>query len=269
RDSLSQEFVARRLWWLFVTPCVARSVRCERERLYRSLRIRGWQRDLRGPWQGGRVIIVVACFPIGSECELQESVAAVAGCVCCKRGCWFARAAVRFIVGMLVRVGVSRRLREPTCGVAFTGAGLWYVEPVEDGVFARAKQMLVCYVAPLVEHCDTCLWLLSALFWLVVSSGGVLPEFFSIGSGGKLLVVVLVRVSLSGTVSVLVDVFRCVISSSACLPLVKFPFVLPCRRALANGCLASVVGVWLAVPLIAVLRAVATFVVKVPPLELI
>ncbi|MQM01326.1 hypothetical protein Taro_034091 [Colocasia esculenta] len=30
-DSLSQEFVVRRLWWRFVTPCVASSVSCERE----------------------------------------------------------------------------------------------------------------------------------------------------------------------------------------------------------------------------------------------
>ncbi|MQM17401.1 hypothetical protein Taro_050371 [Colocasia esculenta] len=35
-----------------------------------------------------------------------------------------------FVVGLRVRVGVSRRLREPTCGVAFTGAGLWSAEPV-------------------------------------------------------------------------------------------------------------------------------------------
>ncbi|MQM17990.1 hypothetical protein Taro_050972, partial [Colocasia esculenta] len=52
------------------------------------------------------------------------------------------------------------------------------------GIFARAKQMLMCRVAPLVEHCDTYLWLLSALCWLVVNSGEVLPEFFSVGSRG-------------------------------------------------------------------------------------
>ncbi|MQM12391.1 hypothetical protein Taro_045312, partial [Colocasia esculenta] len=44
--------------------------------------------------------------------------------------------------------------------------------------------MLVCRVAPLVERCDTYLWLLSALCWLVANSGKVLPEFFSVGSGG-------------------------------------------------------------------------------------
>ncbi|MQM11332.1 hypothetical protein Taro_044242, partial [Colocasia esculenta] len=43
----------------------------------------------------------------------------------------------------------------------------------------------VCHVAPLVERYDTCLWLLSALCWLVVNYGEVLPEFFSVGSGGS------------------------------------------------------------------------------------
>ncbi|MQM20855.1 hypothetical protein Taro_053884 [Colocasia esculenta] len=47
----------------------------------------------------------------------------------------FARAAVGFILSLHIHVGVSRRLREPTCGVAFTGAGLWSVEPVK-GVLA-------------------------------------------------------------------------------------------------------------------------------------
>ncbi|MQL83928.1 hypothetical protein Taro_016423 [Colocasia esculenta] len=53
----------------------------------------------------------------------------------------------------------------------------------------------VCRVASLVEGYDTCLWLLSALCWLVVSSDEVLPESFSVGSGGsfpELFVVVLV-----------------------------------------------------------------------------
>ncbi|MQM03530.1 hypothetical protein Taro_036314 [Colocasia esculenta] len=117
---------------------------------------------------------VVASFPAGFKCELQESVAAIAGCVCYEHGCWFARAAVEFVVGLRVHVGVSRRLREPTYGVAFT-----------VGVFARAKQMLVCHVAPLVERCYTFLWLLSALCWIVVNSGELLPEFFSVGSSGS------------------------------------------------------------------------------------
>ncbi|MQM04046.1 hypothetical protein Taro_036836, partial [Colocasia esculenta] len=97
----------------------------------------------------------VASFPAGFKCELQESVVVVAGCTCYERGCWFARAAVEFVISLHVRVAVLRRLREPTYGVSFTGAGLWLVDPVEVGVFARAKQMLVCCVAPLVERCDT------------------------------------------------------------------------------------------------------------------
>ncbi|MQL76010.1 hypothetical protein Taro_008388 [Colocasia esculenta] len=116
-----------------------------------------WRRDL---LEGAAM---VASFPAGSECEPQESVAPVA------------------------------RLREPACGVAFIGAGLLPVDPgrggglVGVGVFARAKQMFVCRVVPLVKRCDTCLWLLSALCWLVMNSGEVFPEFFSVGSGGGLL----------------------------------------------------------------------------------
>ncbi|MQM10244.1 hypothetical protein Taro_043141, partial [Colocasia esculenta] len=43
----------------------------------------------------------------------------------------------------------------------------------------------VCRVASLVERYDTCLWLLSAWCWLVVSSSEVLSESFSVGSGGS------------------------------------------------------------------------------------
>ncbi|MQM14126.1 hypothetical protein Taro_047056 [Colocasia esculenta] len=67
---------------------------------------------------------LVASFLVGPGCELQKSVAAVAGCACCERGCCFARAAVGFILGLRICMGVPRRLKEPTCGVAFTGAGL-------------------------------------------------------------------------------------------------------------------------------------------------
>ncbi|MQM08313.1 hypothetical protein Taro_041166, partial [Colocasia esculenta] len=109
----------------------------------------------------------VAAQPSGSLAGVwEESVAAVAGCACYERGRWFARTAVGFVIGLRIRGGVSRRLREPTCGVAFTGAGLLPVDPIEVGVFARAKQMLVGHVALLVERCYTCLWLLSALCWL-------------------------------------------------------------------------------------------------------
>ncbi|MQM05716.1 hypothetical protein Taro_038529, partial [Colocasia esculenta] len=106
RDSLSQEFVAGRSWWRFIAPCVASSV---------------------------------ASFPTGSEC-----VAVVAGCACFERGCWFARAAVGYVVCLRIRVGVSRRLREPTCGVAFTGAGLWSAEPVLSGCLVQAPNHWFC-----------------------------------------------------------------------------------------------------------------------------
>ncbi|MQL99876.1 hypothetical protein Taro_032605, partial [Colocasia esculenta] len=92
----------------------------------------------------------VASFPAGFKCELQESVAAIAGCTCYERGCWFARATVEFVVSLYVHVG-----------------------------------MLVCCVARLVERFYTCLWLLSSLCWLVVNSGELLLEFFSVGSGGS------------------------------------------------------------------------------------
>ncbi|MQM06305.1 hypothetical protein Taro_039126, partial [Colocasia esculenta] len=155
----------------------------------------------------------VASFPARFKCELQESVAAITGCACYERGCWFARAAVEFVVGLHIRVGVSLRLGEPTCGVAFTGAGLWSAEPVEGVLASLAiplllgcvlcwlcvwprmpvrhcalcspQSMLVCRVAPLVERCYTYLWLLSALCWLVVNFGELLPKFFSVGSGGS------------------------------------------------------------------------------------
>ncbi|MQL89749.1 hypothetical protein Taro_022340 [Colocasia esculenta] len=66
------------------------------------------------------------------------------------------------------------------------------------GVFARAKQMLVCRVASLVERCYTCLWLLSALCWLVVNSGELLPELFSVGIGGSESVLLAVWVMRAG-----------------------------------------------------------------------
>ncbi|MQM12369.1 hypothetical protein Taro_045286 [Colocasia esculenta] len=188
------------------------------------------------------LVYTVASIPTRSECELQESVAAVAGYACFERGCWFAHATFGFVVGLCIRVGVSQRLREPMCGVALTGAELWSAELVEGvlaslvvpfllgcvlvgcplviggvlvgcpllvgllgcvlclalcacallgtvlcsvGIFARANQMFVCRVSPLVECCDTYLWLLPALCWLVVNSGEVFPEFFSTGSGGS------------------------------------------------------------------------------------
>ncbi|MQL99598.1 hypothetical protein Taro_032317 [Colocasia esculenta] len=134
----------------------------------------------------------------------------------------FARAAVVFILSLHVRVGVSRRLREPTCGVAFTGAGLLPVDPVEGSCLVgcslvvgstsllELSRCFVCCVVPLVKRCDTCLWLLSALCRLVVNSSEVLPEFFSVGSGG----------GENGTLVVLVEVLPepvCVASAICCV----------------------------------------------------
>ncbi|MQM15688.1 hypothetical protein Taro_048639, partial [Colocasia esculenta] len=145
RNSLSQEFVCRTVVVATCSPCVASSVSCERESC-----------------------CTMVSFPARFECELQESVVAVAGCACFERGCWFARAAVGFVVGLRVRVGVSRRLRESACGVAFTGASC---------VFGLA-----------------CLCTVGRCALLIVNSGKVLPEFFSVGSSGELFVVVLASV---------------------------------------------------------------------------
>ncbi|MQL76600.1 hypothetical protein Taro_008991 [Colocasia esculenta] len=71
------------------------------------------------------------------------------------------------------------------------------------GVFARAKQMLVCCVAPLVERCDTYLWVLSMLYSF--------PVVAALPSGLRCIAWLLVfceGFSLSGTASALVEVFR-------------------------------------------------------------
>ncbi|MQM15264.1 hypothetical protein Taro_048206 [Colocasia esculenta] len=140
-------------------------------------------------------------FPAEFKCELQESVAAIAGCACYKRGCWFAHAAVEFVVSLRIRGCVLRVGRRCPCLVgcplvvgvstvlvvclASRACALLCAVLCSVGVFARAKKMLVCRVAPLVERCYTCLWLLSALCWLVVNSGELLPEFFSVDSSGS------------------------------------------------------------------------------------
>ncbi|MQM02140.1 hypothetical protein Taro_034906 [Colocasia esculenta] len=88
----------------------------------------------------------------------------------------FARAVVGFVLGLNVCVGVSRRLSEPACGVAFTSAGLLPVDPVEGCVLVGCV-LALCACAPLG----------TVLYSLVVNSGVVLPEFFSVGSGGGFL----------------------------------------------------------------------------------
>ncbi|MQM22055.1 hypothetical protein Taro_055103, partial [Colocasia esculenta] len=58
-----------------------------------------------------------------------------------------------FVIGLRVRVGVSRRLREPTCGVAFTGAGLWSAEPVEALSRQACRGILPCHDNLVVATC--------------------------------------------------------------------------------------------------------------------
>ncbi|MQM16860.1 hypothetical protein Taro_049820 [Colocasia esculenta] len=143
----------------------------------------------------------------------------------------FACAAVGFVFGLCVRVGSASLLELSRC--------------------------LVCHVAPLVEHCDTCRWLLPALCWLVVNSGEVLPEFFSVCSGGELFVVVLVRVPLP------LGLFLCLLKSSVVLPLWFEVSVVLVRVALrTNGALVVLVEdlpepvVWLPLAVVFSLLAV-------------
>ncbi|MQL68488.1 hypothetical protein Taro_000771, partial [Colocasia esculenta] len=79
--------------------------------------LRACLRDKLLPFPGtptpARLCQRVVSFPAGSECELQESVAAIVGCACFEGGCWFARAAVGFVLGLCIPVVVSQRLREP------------------------------------------------------------------------------------------------------------------------------------------------------------
>ncbi|MQL78638.1 hypothetical protein Taro_011064 [Colocasia esculenta] len=151
-----------------------------------------WRRDLWGSLAGsgrsGRYsgiraqgsneicneLITMAVPKKGSECELQESVTTVAGCTCFEHCCWFARAAIGFVIGLRVRVGVSRRLREPTCCVAFTGAGLWSAEPLcvwpcvpvrhwalcstQSASLLELSRCFVCRVAPLLLLSDLSSW---------------------------------------------------------------------------------------------------------------
>ncbi|MQL97030.1 hypothetical protein Taro_029715, partial [Colocasia esculenta] len=127
-------------------------------------------------------------------CVLQE------GCSCCYVACMVC------VVAQCVRAAVAR-LAVDSLAVVFpvwrTVAGksrrsalgrlqcIW----VRSALLLGLSRCFVYRVALLVDRCNTCLWLLSAWCWLVVSSGEVLPESFFVGSGGKPFVVVLVRVS--------------------------------------------------------------------------
>ncbi|MQL68253.1 hypothetical protein Taro_000551 [Colocasia esculenta] len=158
------------------SPCVASSVSCEREcSLYREFSMAFLQ------------VLEVASFPTRSEC-----VAVVAGCTCFERGFWFARAAFGFVVCLRISVGVSRRLREPACGVAFTGAGLWSMEPVEGVLTLLAVPLLLgCVLLAVCLALRACAPLGTVLCSVDVVAQAkqmlcVLSEFFSVGSGGGL-----------------------------------------------------------------------------------
>ncbi|MQM20911.1 hypothetical protein Taro_053941 [Colocasia esculenta] len=108
--------------------------------------------------------------------------------------------------------------------------------------------MFVCRVAPLVERCDTCLWLLPALCWLVVNSGEVLPEFLSVGSGGGEVFPRTVLCSFL-VVAVLPSGLRfpgCA-GGTSCVPSQEVGFVFRTLWALPDGSLVSAMGVWLVV----------------------
>ncbi|MQL69608.1 hypothetical protein Taro_001898 [Colocasia esculenta] len=79
----------------------------------------------------------------------------------------------------------------PCCwGVCYVGllCGLLFVHccvlcSAWSALLLGLSRCSMCHVASLVKRCDTCLWLLSAWCWLVMSSVEVLPKFFSVGSG--------------------------------------------------------------------------------------
>ncbi|MQL71044.1 hypothetical protein Taro_003380 [Colocasia esculenta] len=111
-------------------------------------------------WRSEVAVLVVCGFSARFVCTLQV------GCSCC---CVVRMASV-----------VTRRVRAVVALLALDSLAV--VFPMwRTG--AGKSRCFVCRVASLVEHCDTCLWLLSAWCWLVVSSGEVLSEFFSVGSG--------------------------------------------------------------------------------------
>ncbi|MQL72181.1 hypothetical protein Taro_004502, partial [Colocasia esculenta] len=140
RDSLSQEFVAGWLWWQFVAPCIASSVSCERERLFRSeLRVAflqvlglfefisyltGLNSNPSGssdPWVAARPsgslagVWEVGClaFQQGLSVSCRRVLLLLLGARAASVVAVFAQAAVGFVLGLRIRVGVSRRLREP------------------------------------------------------------------------------------------------------------------------------------------------------------
>ncbi|MQM06898.1 hypothetical protein Taro_039730 [Colocasia esculenta] len=223
-----------------------------------------------------RESLEIACgFPTRFMCVLRE------GCNCCYVACvvsvaaWCVRTvmarlavdslAVVFPVWRIV-VGKSR------CGAPGRLRHIWC--SARSVLLLRLSRCSVCRVASLVELYDTCLWLLSAWCWLVVSSSEVLLEFFSVGSGGSegffqdysMLVSAVAMlpqglryvidlagafwlVSQNCALVVLVEVLpgpACVVST------VLLAAVFSLKRALPDDGLVSVVGVWLAVLLMEV-----------------
>ncbi|MQL98268.1 hypothetical protein Taro_030975 [Colocasia esculenta] len=242
-----------------------------------SLLICGWRRDFRGSLAGGlggRVVIVVVSFPARFECELQESVAAVAGCMCFERGCWFARAAIGFVIGLRVRVSVSRRLREPMCGVAFIGAGLWSAEPVEGVLALLAVPFLLGEVrsqdcSGLVSAgCCATSELRYAAVVLAIAFWWVFPERRLGGSGGERLLTLWVEVVLR-----FVCTFLDCIGGTPFVPMVRCfaSFLAPCvlsQMVVCQLCAFFLYFTWFLGTVVlchglgAVLRTVATFVAK-------
>ncbi|MQM01307.1 hypothetical protein Taro_034063 [Colocasia esculenta] len=198
---------------------------------------------------GGRVVIVVVSFPVGSECELQESVAAVAGCACFERGCWFPRPAVGFVLGLRVCVGVSRRLREPACGVAFTGAGLWSAELV----LPKAALCVLLVAALSVEmscHCCRLDCPCCSLLGCCRSRCGA-SDHVSCRGACQFVFLIIFRVS------------RLRWWDFVCPQDQEVGFVSCALWALPDSGLVSAMGVWLAVPLVGVLASRRGFLFRV------
>ncbi|MQL70370.1 hypothetical protein Taro_002675 [Colocasia esculenta] len=117
---------------------------------------------------------------------------------CVEDGCKQVQAWCSWSSSSYLGACMSRKLREPTCGVAFTGAELLSVEPIEvslpcclfpccwgvcnvdcvcglmsvrccalcstrSTLLLRLSRCFVCRVASLVECCNTYLWLLASL----------------------------------------------------------------------------------------------------------
>ncbi|MQM06671.1 hypothetical protein Taro_039503 [Colocasia esculenta] len=116
--------------------------------------------------------------------ELITTVVPKQGCSCCYAAC------VASVVARHVRA-VAARLALDSLEVAFL---VWRTLASQSRCLCAVvrcardvelSRCLMCCVAPLVERCNTCLWLLPAWCWQVVSFGVVLPKFFSVGSGGS------------------------------------------------------------------------------------